>query len=601
MVLKLRLLGEPQFEYAGELLNIERRKAFALLAYLALSKHRQSREILAALLWPELNQERAAAALRTVIYSLTTVAPGDWLDKERTTLAFSPDHIWIDVLIFLDLIARARTHRHENNIRCEECAGLLNIAVDLYRGDFMLGFSIAESSEYNDWLLIQQEWLKREFTYALRRLANFYGETGDFETAIVYANRWLALDPLNEAAHRLLMHLYAASGQRTMALRQYQRCVELLDTELATPPEEETNQLYAAIQAENTLSFNNAPGTGQKKSILPRLPSLVIGRERTLHEIKSRMGLNEEVRSTTVIHGWPGVGKSTIVAALAHDPDIAFHFPDGVLWVSLGKAPNLLGELTIWAEALGLHDSSRDRKIETLSVQLAAVLRERRMLLMIDDVWQIDHATSFKVGGRGCATIFTSRFNDIAQALAPTAYNNYRLSVLTEEAALELLGRLTPETVTEYPDAAYELVRNLEGLPLAIQVAGRLLHAETRLGWGVSDLLQELRSGAALLAAQPPDDLVEGSPTIAALLKRSTDTLDLQIKQQFALLGLFASKPATFDLGALAAAWDVNDPKAAVRVLVNRGLLEPISGGRFQMHALLVHHARSILEESPRL
>jgi hypothetical protein len=56
-------------------------------------------------------------------------------------------------------------------------------------------------------------------------------------------------------------------------------------------------------------------------------------------------------------------------------------------------------------------------------------------------------------------------------------------------------------------------------------------------------------------------------------------------------------KPATFDLGPLASAWNVLDPKPFARNLVNRGLLEPISGGRFQMHALLVLHARTLLEE----
>jgi len=58
---------------------------------------------------------------------------------------------------------------------------------------------------------------------------------------------------------------------------------------------------------------------------------------------------------------------------------------------------------------------------------------------------------------------------------------------------------------------------------------------------------------------------------------------------------LFIPKPATFDLGAMAALWEINDPRPTVRTLVNRGLLEPLTGGRFQMHALLVLHAKSLL------
>ena len=85
------------------------------------------------------------------------------------------------------------------------------------------------------------------------------------------------------------------------------------------------------------------------------------------------------------------------------------------------------------------------------------------------------------------------------------------------------------------------------------------------------------------------------TPTIAALLRRSTDLLDEETRRRFAYLGLFVPKPATFDLDAMAAAWDVSDPKPVTRILVDRGLLEPVSGGRFQMHALLVLHAQSIL------
>ncbi|MCP4661234.1 MAG: hypothetical protein GY856_38005, partial [bacterium] len=66
---------------------------------------------------------------------------------------------------------------------------------------------------------------------------------------------------------------------------------------------------------------------------------------------------------------------------------------------------------------------------------------------------------------------------------------------------------------------------------------------------------------------------------------------------RFAYLGVLAPKPATFALEAMQAIWHVDDPKPTVRRLVRRGLLEPVGGGRFRMHALLVAHARSLLEE----
>jgi hypothetical protein len=84
-------------------------------------------------------------------------------------------------------------------------------------------------------------------------------------------------------------------------------------------------------------------------------------------------------------------------------------------------------------------------------------------------------------------------------------------------------------------------------------------------------------------------------PKLNALLSRSTKGLDEKTKECFAFLGAFAPKPATFDLAAMAAVWELADPKPIVRELVARGLLEAVGNGRFQMHALLVQHARSLL------
>jgi DNA-binding SARP family transcriptional activator len=600
--LQLHLFGEPRLVWQGRTLHPGRRKAIALLAFLAMAEQRQSRDQLAALLWPDLDQQRARAALRSTAYALTALAPGAWLEKDRATLALNQQAIRVDVRDFLALLNRSHAHAHGQQPPCAECAIWLAQAADCYRADFMGTFALGDSAEYDDWQRIQREWLCRELGSALARLARHHGERHDYDLALDYARRWLALDPLHEPAHRMLMFLYAASGQRSEALRQYRQCAELLQTELATPPEEATTRLYTEIQTDSGVTQAMPPGMPPAATnVLPPLPTLVVGRERALGELKQRLGMRHSpIRPFTVIQGWPGVGKSTTVAALAHDPEVVDHFPSGILWASLGEAPSLLSELNAWASALGLSEPGHERAIEQLTAQLIAALRDRRMLLIVDDVWRAEHLNPFKIGGAQCALIATSRLNEVAQALAPTAADVYRLAVLTDAAALELLERLTPETVTKHPAAAHDLVRNLEGLPLAIQVAGRLLHSEGRLGWGVGELLDELRAGARLLQAQLPGDMIHLSaattPTVAALLRRSTDALDEQMRQRFACLGLFVPKPATFDLGALAVVWDVADPRPIARVLVDRGLLEPVGGGRFQLHALLVLHAQALLK-----
>ncbi len=344
--------------------------------------------------------------------------------------------------------------------------------------------------------------------------------------------------------------------------------------------------------------FVSTPGSA------PRPPSLVIGREDDLQQLKARLSKAHQFspQVLTAIRGWPGIGKTTIAAMLAHDPEVATAFPDGVLWVSLGPKPDLFSELAAWGRALGNNELLRAKTLEEASAQLAAMLRNKRRLLIIDDVWEAEHAMPFKVGGQGCATLITTRENKVAQALAPTANDIYRLPVLTDDKALDLLQALAPSVVLDYPAASRELVHELEGLPLALQVAGHLLHVEASYGFNVSDLIKELHEGTALLEAQAPADRTdlanETTPTVAVLLQRSTDRLEVVARECYAYLGVFAPKPATFDLEAMKAVWAVDDPKPIARTLVDRGLLEFVpERGRYQMHALLVAHAKSLLPE----
>jgi len=173
------------------------------------------------------------------------------------------------------------------------------------------------------------------------------------------------------------------------------------------------------------------------------------------------------------------------------------------------------------------------------------------------------------------------------------------LPVLTDDKTLELLEKLAPSVVATHRDQCRALVKELEGLPLALQVAGHMLNVEASYGFGVTDLIAELREGARLLEARAPADRTdlanETTPAIAVLLQRSTERLDDHTRDCYAFLGVFAPKLATFDLAAMKAVWQVDDPKPIARTLVDRGLLEFVQEmGRYQMHALLVMHAKSL-------
>lgn len=340
--------------------------------------------------------------------------------------------------------------------------------------------------------------------------------------------------------------------------------------------------------------------------IAPPLPGLmVVGREGSLADLKtllqSKSTKHEQV-GPTVVRGWPGVGKTTLVGVLGRDPEILKAFPDGVLWTSLERKPELMTKLADWGRVLGTDDLLRTPTADEAVVKLAALLRHRRMLLIVDDIWDQAHAIPFirAATGTSCALLATTRLTHVAEDLSPGGQRIYVLPVLSEADSLVLLRYLAPAVVEQYPEECRELVGDLGYLPLALQVAGRLLKAEARMGLSVVDLIEGIRTGAKFLEEPAPIDRAEGMvrPTVQALLKRSTDELDEATRNCFAYLGPFAPKPATFDSVAMSAVWEVADPAPTIRKLVSHGLLEPVGAGRFQMHELLVKHARSLLKGS---
>ncbi len=375
----------------------------------------------------------------------------------------------------------------------------------------------------------------------------------------------------------------------------------------------ETAMESANVAVGNTVTGNiiqlavTVP-TPKPKGNAPPLPHLVIGRDADITALKQRFGVLEgHAASTThvltTIRGWPGVGKTTLAAVFAHDPTVIQAYPDGILWASLGQNPSIFAELHAWGRALGQPLDAHT--IDEASAQLRGILRDKRCLLIVDDVWKVEHAQPFQVGGSQCAILLTSRLPDVAYHIAPEGV--YELRVLTVEQAMELLRELAPTVVAQNQSACYDLVTDLEGLPLALCVAGRLLRKEQAYGLHVERLVAELREGARLIAAQAPADRADlalgTTPTIAALLEKSTALLDERELECFAYLGVFAPKPATFDQAAMASVWQLDDPIPIIRSFLDRGLLELIQlptdhdEARYWMHAVLVAHAQSFLTE----
>src|SRR5579859_2233985 len=506
MELKLLLLGPASLERDGAPVALETRKALALLAYLAASGQAHSRETLAALLWPDYAPARAFANLRRTLWALTRAGLVDLVEAEGESLALNPAAgLWTDLGEFRRLLAEGRSHGHAEGEPCARCVPCLNAAAALYRGDFMTGFSLRDAAPFDEWQLAQAEGLRRDLAGALERLARALADQGEHEPAIAAARRWLSLDPLNEAAHRRLMQLYAAAGQRSAALRQYQEAARIVQAELGAPPQPETTALYEQIQASGQAAPAAAPA-GPRHNLPAQLSSFV-GREKEIAEVRRRLtpgaaphpasadpsasaeGPGAAVRLLTLT-GPGGSGKTRLALRVA--ADLAGAYAAGAWWVELTMLSEPARVLPRVAAIFGVPEAGA----RSLDERLVDYLRERHLLLLLDNCEHLIEACAALAerllsGAPHLTILATSR-----EPLGLTGESIYRVPSLTLPAAddptLAALersesGRLFAEraaavqpgfalTAANAPAVA-QICQRLDGIPLALELAAARVRA----------------------------------------------------------------------------------------------------------------------------
>ncbi|MBN1811946.1 MAG: tetratricopeptide repeat protein [Anaerolineae bacterium] len=259
--LSLSLLGSFQATLDGAPISgFEANKVRALLAYLAVEAHQHSgehpRQALATLLWPDKPERAALANLRNALANLRS-ALGDreamppYLQITRETIQFNraSDH-WLDVAAFRTLIETtpAETATVETAGAERPTHQRLLEAVALYRGDFMAGFFVRDSPQFEDWVLLLREKLHWQALDALDALTAYHEQQGAYGEAIACARRQVTLEPWQERAHRRWMRALALSGHRGAALAQYEVCRQVLADELGVEPEAETATLCEQIR-----------------------------------------------------------------------------------------------------------------------------------------------------------------------------------------------------------------------------------------------------------------------------------------------------------------------------------------------------------------
>jgi DNA-binding SARP family transcriptional activator len=245
-MVRLFLLGRFQaLVEQGPAPLLEGRKAQELLAYLSMGHNRPyDREILATLLWPDQDELQARRYLRKVLWQLQSGLGENGnqiLDVEQESVYLHrTDALWIDAICLEHAFTAVGNIPGE--ALDETQVELLRSTSQLYRGDLLEGW-------YLDWCLVERQRIQHIYLTLIDKLIRYCLTHGQYDSGLHYGHKILSYDNAREHTHQDLMILFYLSGDRTGAIRQYQRCVHVLERELGVLPAEQTQQLYEQICA----------------------------------------------------------------------------------------------------------------------------------------------------------------------------------------------------------------------------------------------------------------------------------------------------------------------------------------------------------------
>lgn len=319
--LTLDLLGSPEVTVGGAPLAVDTRKAIALLALVAVDGP-QSRDLLVAMLWPDSDPARGRGALRRTLSVLNTgLGAGHPLRTDRMRVAIPSAGTCVDVTRFEELVRSTGEHGHREGATCAACIRPLSEAVALHRGEFLEGFTLRGTPDFEEWQGHQAERLRRRLTRTLDLLTRAAVDAGELELTATHLQRWLDVDPLNEQVHGRFMLLHAWRGERTEAIQRYRNCVAVLHRELGVAPLPQTNRLYQAVlkgRVERPVPASQVTQPVAVPSTPPSPPAtaapsepVIVGRDHEIEILERHLGHGGGEIVTVV--GEAGVGRTALV------------------------------------------------------------------------------------------------------------------------------------------------------------------------------------------------------------------------------------------------------------------------------------------------
>lgn len=560
-MLDIRLLGSPVVTVDGRAIEVDTRKAIAMLAYLAV-EHTAEREALAGLFWGDSPPDRARATLRRTLSALRSGIGRETISSDRDQVTLIGPHR-CDVDDFEAAIDATARHGHDPRDVCEMCIDPLTEAAALYRGDFLGAFAVRDAPDFEDWVRPTAESLRLRAGDVYQRLAMAHASSGDYTAATEVASRWIRLDELHEPAYRLLMLLRAWAGDRAGAIQAYRESVAMLDTELGVSPLEETTELFEAILDED-LPPAPALRRTPRPSSAPRTAATAEMIDRAT-EMQALSGLLQQTGGDGrlgLITGESWMGKTRLIEYLAERAGVSgfavitgrgyraeTELPYGVATQWLKQLTELLDEsgdeLETWAlqelsrlepklSTRGTHEEAErlgQLRLQEAFLELVQTTASKVPLLMyVDDAQWADTASASLIGyiqrriARAEAVVLISsrREVDLPRALRDLAGN--------ASLSLDLRPLRADDLENDHPDMDLTgIIDATGGVPLLVKEAlesgsvapdsvnvARYLESRRRR---LSDLSRQVLAAAAVL-----DGMFDGQ-----LLKETSGRTDEEV------------------------------------------------------------------------
>jgi predicted ATPase/DNA-binding SARP family transcriptional activator len=591
--LSINTLGQLKVALNGEAVSsFESDKVRALLVYLTVESERlHRREALASLLWPErpegsaLNNLRGALSnLRKAIQDHAATPP--YITATRQTIQFNAEsNHWLDLSDLTSFI---------NKVTLSSApTAALEEAISHFQGPFLDGFTVRDSTAFEEWAMFKREELSRLVSRVLQELVKRFKDEGDYERALNHAWKWVELDSLDEAAHRQIMRLMTARGQRTSALAQYDTLKRILADELGVDPSEETHVLLQSLLDEEQVLAPSKPVEKRRTPISSELPIQMtpfIGRKHELDQIAKL--LEDKTCRLITLTGPGGVGKTRVALQVAQD--VAPTYADGVFFVPL--EPLTSSDFLVSATATALkftYSGSGDPK-----KQLLNHLRELQALLVLDNFEHllegIGFITEILENAPHIKLLVTSRerLNLLGEWILDVGSMDFPDEGFEKEIDgydsvkmfLSCAHRAQPDFVlmeTLSPSVA-RICQLMQGMPLGIELSATWLRTLS-----TEQIVAEIEGGLEFLKSSLRD-IPDRHRSLWAAFDHSWKLLTDDEQSAFRRLSVFRG-----GFERAAAEHVAGASLLILSALVDKSLVRRIGTDRYEIHGLIQQYARN--------